>query len=128
MLWVLANPSTADRLTDDATVRRCIGFAAAAGCSALLLVNLWAWRATDPRDLARVADPVGPQNDEAIADAATSTSGPVVLGWGARGERSRVHAVLTLLGERPVRCLGVTKTGHPRHPLYVAATTRLRRW
>lgn len=128
MLWVLANPSTADALDDDPTVRRCVGFATRHGYGGLLVVNLWAWRATDPRELARVADPVGRENDAFIAHATRASSGPVVLGWGARGERSRVDAVLALLGDRPVRCLGVTRSGHPRHPLYVSRTTRLRPW
>lgn len=128
MLWVLANPSTADGRVDDPTVRRCVGFARAAGCGGVLVVNLWGWRATDPRELDRVDDPVGPGNDAAIAEASTTGTGPVVLGWGARAERSRVETVLRLLGERPLRCLGVTRAGHPRHPLYVPGSTRLRAW
>lgn len=128
MVWVLANPSTADALTDDPTVRRCVGFAGAHGSGGLLLVNLWGWRATDPRSLVRVPDPVGPGNDRAIAGALAASAGPVVLGWGSRADPSRVRAVLALLGERPRHCLGTTRDGHPRHPLYVPGVTRLRPW
>lgn len=128
LLWVLANPSTADGLADDPTVRRCAGFSRAHGYGGLVLVNLWAWRATHPDELARVEDAVGPENDASIAEALASSSGPVVLGWGVRASRSRTDVVLDLLGGRPASCLGVTRDGHPRHPLYVPGSTRLRPW
>lgn len=128
VLWVLGNPSSADGRADDPTVRRCAGFTAAHGGGGLLLVNLCAWRARDPRELARVAEPVGPGNADAVARAAAGTRGPVVLGWGARADPAHVATVLALLGDRPLHCLGTTRAGHPRHPLYVAASTVLRPW
>lgn len=128
VLWVLANPSSADGERDDPTVRRCVSFARGHGAGGLLLVNLRAWRDADPGRLADVADPVGPGNDAAIGSALAATSGPVVVAWGVQRDAARVRTVLDLLGERPILCLGVTRDGHPRHPLYVAGTTRLRPW
>lgn len=127
MTWVMLNPSTADAAVDDPTVRRCIRFARAAGCGALTVVNLYAWRARDPRELKAVTDPVGPDNDAWIARAAgRDGSGPVVAAWGAHTDPGRVRRVLGLLAGRRVLCLGVTVSGQPRHPLYVEAGTRLR--
>jgi hypothetical protein len=128
VLWVLANPSTADAFADDPTLRRCIGFSAAHGYAGLVVVNLWAWRATHPRELRHVADPDGPENDARVAEAVAASAGPVVLGWGRQGEHSRTRTVLGLLVGRPLRCLGVTSAGQPRHPLYVPSATLLRPW
>lgn len=128
LLWVLANPSAADAASDDPTLRRCVRFARDHGYGSLAVVNLWAWRATHPRELATVVDPVGPDNDRWIADLVGRTEGPVVLGWGVQAVGDRVAAVLALLGGRVRLCLGRTRDGHPRHPLYVPAATRLRPW
>jgi hypothetical protein len=128
MLWVLGNPSSADAASDDPTVRRCVRFARDHGCGGAVLVNLWAWRATHPRELDAVADPVGPDNDGWIAALGHHVDGPVVLGWGVQSAPARVATVLGLLGDRPKLCLGRTRDGHPRHPLYVSAATRLDRW
>lgn len=84
---VLLNPSTADATTDDATTARCIKYAQSWGCGALLIVNLYAWRATKPRDLATVDDPVGPENAAYLrvaAAVAEHTVGPSSRG----GERT----------------------------------------
>ncbi len=131
MLWVLANPSSADAATDDPTLRRCVRFARDHGCGGLAVANLWAWRATCPDDLAHVTDPVGPDNDDWVATLGRQADGPVVLGWGVQRPQhagSRVASVLGLLGDRPKHCLGRTRDGYPRHPLYVHAATRLRPW
>lgn len=128
VLWVLANPSSADEERDDPTVRRCVSFARSAGSGGLLLVNLRAWRATDPRRLAEAPEPVGPDNDAAIRTALAATTGAVVVAWGVQRDAARVRTVFDLLGDRPTVCLGVTRGGHPRHPLYVPGSTRLRPW
>lgn len=128
MLWVLANPSSADAAADDPTLRRCVRFAHDHGCGGLAVVNLWAWRATRPDDLAAAVDPVGPDNDGWIATSSRQVDGPVVLGWGVQADQLRVASVLALLGDRAKHCLGLTRDGHPRHPLYVRADTRLRPW
>lgn len=127
MTLVLLNPSRADGVEDDATTRRCVGFARAVGCGGADLVNLMAWRSHDPRALRRAADPIGPTNYSWIsATVAANVPGPIVVAWGAWAAGwDRVQAVLDLLDGYPLLCLGVTKNGHPRHPLYVASGTPL---
>lgn len=118
------NPSTADAAVDDPSTRRMIGFAQSAGCGSLTLVNLYAWRSASPAVLRRVLDPVGPDNDAWIATAATEAD-LVIAAWGTHAGSERAAAVLELLGHATVWCLGRTKAGHPRHPLYVPAKTPL---
>lgn len=117
---IMLNPSTADGELDDPTIRRCRAFAAREGYRGISVMNLYALRSTDPAGLWAVADPVGPENDMYIK-AMTSGGGVVLCAWGANAERRRVDAVLAILRKNaatPV-CLGTTKHGHPRHPLYV---------
>ncbi|MGW7425765.1 DUF1643 domain-containing protein [Streptomyces sp. NPDC054813] len=118
--FVLLNPSTADATTDDATTVRCIKYAQSWGCGALLIVNLYAWRATQPRDLATADDPVGPENAaylRAAAAVAEHTGGPLVAGWGTHAHPERVTDVLALPGMHRLSTLAVTQGGHPHHPL-----------
>ena len=126
LLWVLLNPSTADERADDPTVRRCAGFSRAWGYGGLELVNLFALRAADPRELQRATDPVGRETDRYIAAAATRAVG-IIAAWGERGRyQQRDRAVCALLTRHAVdvpRCLGTTRSGCPRHPLYVARST-----
>lgn len=120
------NPSRADELDDDATIRRCIVFAKDWGLDGLLMVNLFALRSTDPKGLlAPGIDPIGPRNDQAIL-ACARRSQLVIAAWGAPGGYlDRDQAVLALLGKYriPVHCLGVTAAGRPRHPLRLPANT-----
>ena len=128
-LFVMLNPSTADAADDDQTIRRCIGFARRWRAPALEVVNLYALRATRPRDLFAHAAPVGPENDDAIREAA-DRAGAIVVAWGVHGARdtSRVERVLELLDGRALVCLGVSAGGQPRHPLYLPWRARRRRW
>lgn len=127
VLFVMLNPSTADAAFDDATIRRCLGFARTLECERLDVVNLFAWRSTDPSELARASDPIGPDNDAHIR-ACGQEADIIVCAWGAHPAASdRVARVLTLL-PRALHCLGTTKLGAPRHPLYVPADTPLRTW
>jgi hypothetical protein len=122
----MLNPSTADASRDDATIRRCASFSRAWGFGAMVVVNLFALRATDPRRLREAADPVGPRNDGAIRGAAGG-SDAVVAAWGRHGSlRGRDERVLDLLRDHDVRLLGVNADGSPRHPLYLPASTRTR--
>jgi hypothetical protein len=124
--FCMLNPSTADQHADDPTIRRCISFAKTWGCGALEVVNLFAYRSTDPTGLRAIADPVGEENDRYIMQAAKRAS-VVVAAWGVHGAyKGRDVDVLPLLGD--VQCLGVTKEGFPKHPLYVRADTNLRRF
>src|SRR5687768_16866498 len=75
------NPSTADENLDDPTIRRCIGFARDWGFGGLVMTNLFAYRSTDPKGLAAVDDPVGPNNDYHLEIAACS--GTPLAAWGA---------------------------------------------
>jgi hypothetical protein len=124
IMFIGLNPSTADENVDDPTVRRCIGFARQWGYGGIILTNLFAFRSTDPAVLKNIPDPIGPDNDQTIIRCYRS-SARVVVAWGAHGAlQGRDERVLSLLSA-PL-CLGVTKSGLPRHPLYLAATTRLR--
>jgi hypothetical protein len=127
LAWCLLNPSTADAARDDATTRRLRAFSRAWGFGGYLLVNLFALRATDPADLRKAADPVGPANDAAILRATTRCSS-VVVAWGAHGGfRGRDGTVMKMLAGATVKveCLGISRGGRPRHPLRLARTTRL---
>lgn len=121
--WIMLNPSTADATTDDPTIRRCIGFTRRWNLAGLVVVNLFAYRATNPRELYDCAgagvDPVGPENDDAIHDAAVG-SRVVVAAWGAHGSLyGRDRDVIDMLAASPVRltALDVTNDGAPKHPL-----------
>lgn len=131
-VWVMLNPSTADGRVDDPTIRRCIAFSKAWGAGGLHVVNLFAYRATNPKDLGWVEDPVGPENDEQITAAvarATDTGGRVIVAWGAHPDAAaRAEHVASFLDAVPLVCVGVTKAGAPRHPLYVPKTTEPTPW
>jgi hypothetical protein len=114
------NPSTADETKNDPTIRRCIDFARRWGFARLKMLNLYAYRATDPRELRDVWDPVGPYNDHTIA-LVVGGSDLIVCAWGVHAAPERAAAVLGLIAAP--HCLGVTKDGAPRHPLYVRSTT-----
>lgn len=129
-LFVMLNPSTADAHVDDPTIRRCRGFARTWGCNGFTVANLFALRSTDPSVLLQHADPVGPQNDLHLRQMAAEY-GDVVLAWGAnRAARQRAVQVATMMREAGARlwCLGTTKSGAPRHPLYVRADQPLVPW
>lgn len=126
--WIMLNPSTASALEDDPTIRRCISFTKAWGLDGLIVVNLFALRATDPRELRGHPDPVGPANDQFIAGALHPWS-VVVAAWGANPLAGRrTGEVMAIVAGRAAgaSCLGVTKAGYPRHPLYVRASAKLR--
>jgi hypothetical protein len=121
LTFIMLNPSTADDQVDDPTIRRCIRFAGREGAGRLVVVNLFALRATDPRELARHPDPAGPRNDEFILMHCRPGS-RVVAAWGAHpfaAERARAVTAAVVGNGASLHCLGVTKDGHPRHPLYV---------
>lgn len=88
MTWVMLNPSTADAEVDDPTIRKCIGFAKQHHYGGIVVVNLFAYRATDPKELGKVKDPVGPENDQHILWACTAPLMlSVVAGWGTAKTR-----------------------------------------
>jgi hypothetical protein len=123
VLFVMLNPSTADALEDDPTVRRCVGFAQAWGYTELAVANLFAYRSVVPSKLydITVDDPVGPDNDHWISTEAKRAD-LTVCAWGVHGRHlDRDRAVLALLADAGVRphALGLTRDLQPRHPLYM---------
>jgi len=133
LAFVMLNPSTADVLEDDPTLRRCLGFARAWNYGAVELVNLFAWRATDPRHLraAHLAgeDVVGPLCDVRLG-AVVERADQVVVAWGSLASRRwtlpRAEQVLRGLAEYDLGRLGPPcSDGQPRHPLYARADAPL---
>jgi hypothetical protein len=125
--FICLNPSTADALADDPTVRRCLGFARAWGFSALDVRNLFALRATDPRELLTADDPAGGVRGD-LELAAARAYPLVVCAWGTSVPFGRDREALRLLAGKPLYVLGLTKNGMPRHPLYVPAGLRPCLW
>lgn len=128
-LFVMLNPSTATAEVLDRTVTRCLNYAKAWGYGSLEVVNIFAWRSTDPKALKQVqkrlgvSGVVGPENDAALL-AAAERADLIVIAWGNHGATfARDVEVLRLIGGpsgRSLFCLGVAKTGRPLHPLYLA--------
>lgn len=122
--FIMLNPSTADATLDDATIRKCRGFAQRWQMGAIVVVNLFALRATDPNllksGIQHEYDVVGPDNDDVIHDAVVR-SRVVIAAWGSKGNLINrdieVCEMLKILGRDPM-CLKVTKGGFPQHPLY----------
>lgn len=132
VVWVMLNPSTADAFRDDATIRRCVGFTRLWARPWFAVVNLFAHRATDPRDLIAAAD----RGDDQIADEQLTRecyddNALVVCAWGAHGALvDRDQTVIELLARTGVKLhmLALTKDGHPRHPLRLPGNLGPRRW
>ena len=121
---VMLNPSTADAVKYDPTIRRVIGFARDGGYGSLQVLNLFAIRATDPRSMLTADDPVGPENDKHLRRElalAKEERRFVLAAWGSHGcHRARdFHVLHVLVDGIEWRCLGRTHKGHPKHPLYV---------
>lgn len=126
VLFVMLNPSTADEMRNDPTIERCQRRAVALGFGGLRIANLFGFRATRPKDLKTATDPVGPENDTLLRDWAGDVA-LTVAAWGVHGGwRGRGLEVAGWLG--PASHLGLTRAGHPRHPLYVAYTTVPEPW
>ena len=119
LLYVMLNPSTATEERNDPTIERCQRRAGALGFGAMRIANLFAFRATDPRDLKRAKDPIGPENAALLAQWSAEAQ-MVLAAWGAHGAHLGQGAVAAGLLQGDVRHLGLTKEGHPRHPLYVS--------
>jgi hypothetical protein len=131
-VWIMLNPSTADGDVDDRTIGRCMDFSRSWGAGGIRVVNLFALRSTDPEQLRRHPDPIGPDNDAAIAlvvSMARARDGRVIAAWGShRMAEHRGRHVRDLVGG-PLLCLGTTaRGGFPRHPLYVRGDTELAPW
>ncbi|MBL4806222.1 MAG: DUF1643 domain-containing protein [Rhodobacteraceae bacterium] len=130
VLFLMLNPSTATEVQNDPTVERCERRARTLGFGAFRVCNIFAFRATDPKVMRAKPDPVGPQNDAAIKQA-VAWADEVVAAWGANGEHmargATVEALLRASNAKP-KHLGLTKAGHPKHPLYIAYATQPQNW
>lgn len=140
--FVLLNPSKATHEMDDPTMVKCFGYGERWGFGVVVLVNAFAWRATDPKELKAAvmhgADPVGPANDFVLRTVVQVTPRPefIVCGWGQHarletrsGEmRSwQMRKVLKAAGA-DTRVLKLAKNGEPYHPLYLKNELGPRRW
>jgi hypothetical protein len=129
-LFVMLNPSTATEVQNDPTVERCERRARALGFGAFRVLNIFAYRATDPREMRRAADPVGPDNDAAIL-AAVPWADQVICAWGTHGAHLdrgvQVAAMLRDAGAALFH-LGLSQAGHPKHPLYIGYAVQPQRW
>lgn len=130
--WVMLNPSVADAAIDDPTIRRVIGFSKRWGYSAAVVLNLFAYRSTNPKHLNLTDDPIGPENRR-FFEMHLPRAGLVVCAWGSGLEKVKEPAhSLAVDAAKGIRelappgnlyCLGVTSLGSPRHPLYVSSRT-----
>lgn len=124
LIFVMLNPSTADGLQDDRTIGRCISFAKREGYNWFEVLNLFAGRATKPADLFEMDDPEGPENRnywQTAADWADYGS-HIICGWGSNSNaKDQAAEFCSYMTSREVElhCLGTTKGGEPRHPLYL---------
>ncbi len=120
--FIMLNPSTATHEQLDPTIRRCIGFAQRWGYARMEIGNIFAFRATDPRDLRKAAAPIGPANDVHL-NGILMQCDRVICAWGAHGEyQGRGEAVAKFLRSvSPIHALKLTNGGHPGHPLYLRA-------
>ena len=131
---IMVNPSTADADTDDATIRRVIGFGKRFGWSRVIVGNIFGFRATRIGDLGLSDDPVGPEN-HAHLRSSLSEADVALVAWGRlgklpsrfRNEWKVVHSVAQDL-KIELNCLGVTQDGHPKHPLMLSYQSVVARW
>jgi hypothetical protein len=128
VLFVMLNPSTADEHVLDPTVRKCVKWAKQWGFGALDVCNIFAWRATDPKELYHIPDPIGPDNDRWIQTTAMMAA-MVIVAWGKHGAlKRRGEEVAQMLAKHNPYCLGVNADGSPEHPLYIAKATQPIKW
>ncbi|MCG6904371.1 MAG: DUF1643 domain-containing protein [Rhodobacter sp.] len=129
-LFIMLNPSTATEVQNDPTVERCERRARALGFGAFRVTNIFAWRDTDPKAMRAAPDPVGPGNDAAIRESC-AWADQIICAWGTHGAHLDRGAQVTRLlhGTRlPLFHLGLSKAGHPKHPLYISYSEQPVRW
>ena len=126
--FLMLNPSTADEVKLDPSCTRARLYAEHWGYGALIVTNLFAWRATDPYEMKAARDPVGRGNDRAILAAAREAA-IVVCAWGNHGaHRGRASRVRQLLRGTALHALRMNGSGQPAHPLYLPAALQPRLW
>ena len=128
--FVMLNPSTATEVQNDPTVERCERRARTLGFGGFRVTNIFAWRDTDPHNMRAAKSPIGPENDTAIQEAC-AWADQVIAAWGTHGaylDRSAQVTELLRDGGKPLLHLGLSKQGHPKHPLYIAYTQQPEIW
>lgn len=129
-LFVMLNPSKATEMQNDPTVERCERRARVLGFGAFRVVNIFAWRETHPKLMRRASDPVGPDNDAQLLDGCCWAD-QIICGWGTHGahhDRGRAVEHMLRAEGHDLNHLGLTKEGHPKHPLYIAYATQPMLW
>lgn len=134
-LFIMLNPSTATEIQNDPTVERCERRARTLGFGAFRVVNIFAYRATDPNDMRAADDPIGPDNDAAIrqsvAEWVRNPDDLILCAWGSHGvfldRGKQVISILRDIGN-PLYSLGLTKGGLPKHPLYISYDQQPEPW
>ena len=121
ILFISLNPSTADESKDDATIRRCLGFARLWGYGGMWMVNLFAYRATHPSVLKETQDPIGPENDAWLTKMAAAFSFAMAC-WGNQGTYQQRNLLIRFIFPK-LYCLAVTRKGQPIHPLYMPSSS-----
>lgn len=128
--FVMLNPSTATEIQNDPTVERCERRARALGFGAFRVCNIFAWRDTDPRQMRKAAEPIGSENNQAITEACIWAD-RIICAWGTHGEHlgrgPQVETLMRATG-RPLHHLGLSKAGHPKHPLYISYAQQPELW
>lgn len=128
--FVMLNPSTATEVQNDPTVERCERRARTLGYGSFAVTNIFAWRDTDPRAMRAAQDPIGPDNDMVIVER-SKWADAVIAAWGTHGahmNRGDTVAALLRAAQRPLFHLGLSKAGHPKHPLYLPYAQRPESW
>ena len=121
--FILLNPSTADAIKNDPTIRRCIGFAKIWGYGSIAIGNLFAYRATSPSVMKEAVDAVGPDNPSWLMTLLENDL--CVAGWGTHGSWLDMDKWACQKYPGRFQCLGVTLNGHPKHPLYLPMKAEL---
>ncbi len=130
LLYIMLNPSKATEQANDPTIERCERRARALGYGGFRACNIFAWRETDPTIMRKASAPVGPDNDRVLLEGCLWAT-DILCAWGAHGvHQNRGTEVARLLHGtgRPLLCLGQTRTGQPRHPLYISYDTQPESW
>ena len=128
--FIMLNPSTATEVQNDPTVERCERRSRALGFGAFRVTNIFAWRDTDPKKLRAVDDPIGSCNDRAIQNGC-DWADTTIAAWGTHGgylKRDRCVKKILLKIEKPIFHLGLSRAGHPKHPLYISYLKQPENW
>jgi hypothetical protein len=124
-VFVMLNPSTADDVEDAPTIRRCIRFAHDWGYGGMRVMNLFPLVSPDPKRLLVEKDASANEYNETVITNYIKDAGIVIAAWGCFKEaRTRSIEILKMLNGNAIYCLGITKYGFPKHPLYIRADTK----